>query len=207
LTSPPRASLPLRLDDGGEAVAAQVRAVVVEDRRLALALGVELEDAADVGAGHAAGELAIGKGAGPALAEEVVALRVVRPAAVEGADVMDPLVDWGPAFQDQGLVSLLGQEVGGGEAGGAGADDDGVVLQRHSPPGGQYEGLFFVGRHLDGGLARRPVLEHAGLVGQIDLGGVDEGEVVGVAGVETLAEDAPVEDVGGRNAQLGREVF
>ena len=78
-----------RLDDGRQAVAAEVRAVVVEDARLArllaLALGEQLQHAQHVRPGAAAGQLAVGEGAGPALAEEVVALGVERPAVVEAS--------------------------------------------------------------------------------------------------------------------------
>ena len=48
--------------------------MVVEDRRLALALGEQFEHAAHVGAGAAAGELAVAERAGAAFAEQVVAL-------------------------------------------------------------------------------------------------------------------------------------
>src|SRR5262249_60782875 len=80
-----------RLDDRGQAVAPQVGAVLVEDGGLALALGEQLQDAAHLGPGAAAGELAVAERAGPALAEEGVALRVERPARVEGAHVADPV--------------------------------------------------------------------------------------------------------------------
>ena len=43
-----------RLDDRGQSIAAQVRAVFVEDRRLALALGEKFQDAPHVRPGAAA---------------------------------------------------------------------------------------------------------------------------------------------------------
>ncbi len=56
-----------------------MRPVFVDDRRLAVAVGEDLQDAGDVGPGAARGELAVAERAGAPLAEEVVALGVERP--------------------------------------------------------------------------------------------------------------------------------
>ena len=68
-------------DDQRQAVRAEVRPVLVDDRGLAVAVGQDLEDATDVGAGAPGGQLAVAERARAALAEEVVALGVERPAA------------------------------------------------------------------------------------------------------------------------------
>ena len=65
-------------DDQRQAVRAEVGAVLVDDRGLAVAVGEDLEDAVDVGAGAAAGQLAVAERARAPLAEEVVALGVER---------------------------------------------------------------------------------------------------------------------------------
>src|SRR5262249_56795033 len=105
-------ALPDRLDDGRQAVAAEVRPVVVQDRRLALALREQLQDAAHVRPGAAAGELAVAERAGAALAEEVVALGVERAAFVEGAHVADAAADGRGAFEHQRGGPPPGPEAG-----------------------------------------------------------------------------------------------
>ena len=117
-------------DNQRQAVGAQVRTLLVEDRRLAVAIGQDLEDLEDVGAGHARGELAVAESAGSPFAEEVIALRIERPALVEAADVGDALLHGPAALEDQRVVAVLGQKIAGDQTGGAGADDDGPMSQR-----------------------------------------------------------------------------
>ena len=129
-----------RLDDGRQAVAAEVRAVVVEDGRLArllaLALGEQFQHAQHVRPGAAAGQLAVGERAGAALAEEVVALGVERPAVVEGLHVADAVVDARAAFEHDRPVAVLGEEVRADEPARPGADDHGPVRQGTGPGSG-----------------------------------------------------------------------
>src|SRR5208337_4456903 len=66
----------------------------------------------------------------PPLSEEIVAFRVERAPLVEPADVGHAFLDSAAAFQDQGAVAVLGQEVAGDQTGRAGADDHGPVVQR-----------------------------------------------------------------------------
>ena len=82
-----------------------MRPVLVEDRRLAVALGEDFEDALDVGPGAAAGQLAVAERARPPFAEEVVALGVERPAGVEPADVGDAVLDLAAPLQDERPVA------------------------------------------------------------------------------------------------------
>ncbi len=116
-------------DDQRQAVRAEVRALLVDDRGLAVAVGQDLQDALDVGAGAPAGQLAVAEGARPSLAEEVVALGVERPAGVEPTDVGDPVLDGPAAFEDQRPVAVQGEHVPGEQPRRAGADDHRPVLQ------------------------------------------------------------------------------
>ena len=121
---------PQGADNQRQAVRPEVGAMLVEDRRLAVAFGQDFQDPQHVGAGIARGELAVAEGAGPPLAEEVVAFRVERAPLVEPADVGHAFLHGAAAFQDQGAVTVLGQEVAGDQTGRAGADDHGPVVQR-----------------------------------------------------------------------------
>ena len=78
--SPPSASnLRLRvLTTSGSRFEPEMRPVFVDDRRLAVAVGEDLQHVGDVGARAARGELAVAEGAGAPLAEEVVALGIER---------------------------------------------------------------------------------------------------------------------------------
>ena len=106
-----------------------------------MAVGEDLEDAADVGAGAAAGQLAVAERARASFAEEVVALGVERPAGVEPADVGDAVLDRAAAFEDQGAIAVLGEQIAGEQPRGAGADDHGPVLEGTRSRLGPVEGL------------------------------------------------------------------
>ena len=82
-----------------------MRPVFVDDRRLAVTVGEDLQDTGDVGARAARGELAVAESAGAPLAEEVVALGIERSRFIEAADVGDPVLDGPAAFQDQGPIA------------------------------------------------------------------------------------------------------
>ena len=74
-------------------------------------------------------ELAVRIGAGAALAEEVVALRVELAAGLEGGDVGLALVHGLAAFEHQHLAAVHGQQVGSHEAGRTAADDDDLAAR------------------------------------------------------------------------------
>ena len=133
-----------RLDHGRQPIAAQVRPGVVEDRRLALALGEQFQDAAHIGAAAATGQFAVAEGAGAALAEKVIALRIERAALVEGADIADALAHRSAALQDQRPIALLRQEIRRHQAAGTGADHDRTLLQRGAARRRHEERLFGV---------------------------------------------------------------
>ena len=123
-------------DHQRQPVGAEVRPVLVDDRRPAVALGQDLQHAMDVGPGAARGELAVAERARTPLAEEVVALGVERPVLVEPPDVGDPVLDGPAPLEDQRPVSRLGQEVAGDQPGRARADDHRPMPQRREPGSG-----------------------------------------------------------------------
>ena len=104
-------------------------ALLVDDGGFAVAVGDQFQDALDVGAAGAAGELAVAEGACASFAEQVVAFGVESAAGVELADVGHAVLDSAAAFEERGAVPGEGEKVGGEEAGGAGADDDRAVGQ------------------------------------------------------------------------------
>ena len=170
-------------DDQREAVRAQVRLGLVDDRRLAVAVGQDLQDPEDVGPGVPAGELAVAEGPRAPFAEEVVALGVEQATAVEPADVGDPVLHVPPSFEDQGAITVQGEQVAGEQTGRAGADDHRAMLQRIRAGLGPVEPF---GRERPD---RRPPRERGPIAGHLDLGRVDEVEVVVAPGVEALAQD------------------
>ena len=117
--------------------------MVVEDRRLALALGEAASSTRRTsGPRAAAGELAVAERAGAPFAEQVVALGIVRAAGVEGPHVGDALADRAAAFEHQRPITLLGQKVGGDHAGRARADDHRAIRQGLGPGRGHCEALL-----------------------------------------------------------------
>src|SRR5205823_1336561 len=120
-----------RLDDGGQTIATQVRPGVVQHRWLAFAFGEELQHAPHVRAAATVGELAVAEGAGTALAEEIIALRIVRPARIKGAHVTDAIAHRPAALQHQRPIALFREKVRCRQSTRTGADDDGSLPQRH----------------------------------------------------------------------------
>ena len=70
-------------------------------------------------------ELAVGEGAGAALAELDVGFGVEDAAAPQAPGVAGAFADQFAAFEDERPKTHLGQGQGGQQAAGAGADDDG----------------------------------------------------------------------------------
>ena len=114
--------------------------MIVEDRRLAFALGEDLQDAAARRARCAAGQLAVAERAGAPFAEQVIAFGIVRPAVVEGGHVADPLADGLAAFEHQRPIASLGEKIGREGPGRPRADDDRSLSQWFSPRGGNSNG-------------------------------------------------------------------
>ncbi len=112
-----------RSDHQGQPVGAEVRPMLVQDRRTAVTFRQDLQNTMDVGPGAARGELAIAEGAGPPLPEQVIALGVHRPVLVEPAHVGDPILDGSAPLENQWSEPRLSQEVSGEQAGRARAHD------------------------------------------------------------------------------------
>ena len=110
-------------DHEREPVRAQVRAVLVDDRGPAVALGEDFQHVGDIGARAAGGELAVAEGAGTPLAEEVIAFGIERTVLIESAYVGDAFLDGAAALEDQRLIPAPRQQVAGEQAGRPGADD------------------------------------------------------------------------------------
>ncbi len=201
-----------RLDHRRQPIAPQVRAMIVNDRRLSLALGEHLEHAADVRAARAAGELAVAERAGSAFAKQVIALRVVRPAGVEGVHVANPLAHRLAALEHQRPITLLGQKVGGEHARRPGTHDDGPLAERLVAWRGHFKRWFAIQLHRD---VLRPPTCHADqlrlvrpLAGR-HLQRINVLHVRFVPGIQALAQDAPPRDLAradpqGRGCAVGQ---
>jgi len=89
-----------RLHDGRQAIAAQVRRMVIENirpaRLLPFAFGEQFEHAQHIRAGSTARQLAVGEATGPTFAEQVVVLRIVRPTGEQRV-----LSGWGDVTRDE----------------------------------------------------------------------------------------------------------
>src|SRR5262249_26037471 len=88
-----------RLDHGRQAIAPQVRAIIVEDGRPPLALRKQLEHTVNQRSGRATSELAVAERAGAPFTEEVIAFGIERAAGVEASDIMNALPYRGAALQ------------------------------------------------------------------------------------------------------------
>ena len=167
---------PKSFDDGRQAVAAQVRPGVVENRRLALALGEQLQHPAHLRAGVAIGQLAVAEGAGAALAKQIIALRVEWPALIEGANIADAIAHGPAPLQNERSITLFRQEIGGHETPRTRTDDDRPMRQRLRARRRQDEGRFLVNVDAGGGMAssRGASGEAALVLGKRHLGGVNE---------------------------------
>ena len=113
------------LDDARQTVGADMGMGGGEDVGAGAMLAEDGEDAAHVAAlGGAGVELAVGVGAGTALAEGVVALRVDEALARDEGDILLALMDILAPLEDDGAQASLYQAQGSEEAGGTGSDDD-----------------------------------------------------------------------------------
>ena len=104
-----------RFHDGGQAVAAEVRAVVVHDARLArllpFALGEKFEYPRDIRPRSPAREFAIGERARAAFAEQVIAVRIETATRIERLHIADAVVDFRTAFEHDRLVAMFREKV------------------------------------------------------------------------------------------------
>src|SRR5207248_1361991 len=155
--------------------------------------GKEFQHALHVGSAAAAGELAITEGAGAALAKEVIALRMERPAAIERSDVADAIADGPAAFEQQRAIALFGKKIRRRQSARPRADDHRSMIQRPRTRRGHFKACRTI--WLDARVAGGPGASHLGeaslVVRHLDLDAVNELQPILVAGVETLTEDAP----------------
>ncbi len=140
----------------------------------------------------AAVELAVGEGAGAALAELDVGLGVEDAAAPEAPGVAGALADELAAFEDERAEPHLGEGEGGHQATGAGADDDRARRGRRGVDGRA------VARVLGGADAR---VVDGGFVAQLHVDGVDQVDRGAAAGVIAAAGDGQAEQVLGGMAR------
>src|SRR5205807_5803106 len=115
---------PNRLHYSRQTIAAEVRPIFIKNGRFALAFREKLEHAANIRPGAAAGKLTVAECAGPAFAEQIVALGIERTAGVESTNVVDPIPHRLAALQHQWAVTALCQEIGCHQTSRPRADDD-----------------------------------------------------------------------------------
>ena len=138
------------------------------------------------GVAHAGPELAVGEGAGAALAELHVGFRGEHGAAPEGEGVRGARAHRAAAFEDDGTKAHPGECEGGKQAAGAGADDHGAVSQGGGGAGGMVEG----GVRGAGDLRVIGVAgQDCGFVGDLHVERVDEVDGAAFAGVGGAAKD------------------
>ena len=142
-------------------------------------------------------ELAVGEGAGAALAELDIGLGVENAAAPEGPGVLGALADGLAALEDERPKTHLGEGEGGHQATGAGADDDGPAAR-----GGDVDGETVAG--VGGGAEAGEARENGGLVAEGDVDGVDEVDRRAAAGVVGSAGDGEAEEVVGGDGKTGQ---
>ncbi len=142
-------------------------------------------------------ELAVGEGAGTALAELDVGFGVEDAAAPEGPGVFGALADGLAALEDEWPKTHLGEGEGGHQATGAGADDDGAAAR-----GGNVDGEAVAG--VGGGAEAGEARENGGLVAEGDVDGVDEVDRRAAAGVVGSAGDGEAEEVVGGDGETGQ---
>ncbi len=122
------AALQQMLPDGAhhepQAVGADMRLGQVADFGRGPEIGQPLQYPGHQRVFGAAGQLAVGKGPGPPLAELDIALRVEQAVPPELLDIQSALFHRLAAFDDRGGQAVFGQAQGGKQAGRAAAGDD-----------------------------------------------------------------------------------
>jgi hypothetical protein len=131
-------------------------------------------------------ELAVGKGAGAAFAELNIGIGIEFAPAPEGEGVDRALAHDLAALEHERAETHLGEDKGGEQAAGAGAD-------HHRAMGKMRGRLGHMAIAGVGGFAHPAVLGEAfqdlGLVGHIGVDGVDQADVRRPAGIESAAEN------------------
>jgi hypothetical protein len=110
-------------------VRTDVRLALDEDVVRRSAAGERLDDLAHHGVVDARGQLAVRIGAGPALSEVHVALRIQRAIPHQLRHIFPPRHDFLAALQEDGAYATLQQGQGAEEARGPGADDERHALR------------------------------------------------------------------------------
>jgi hypothetical protein len=144
-------------------------------------------------------ELAVGKGAGAALAELHVRLRVELALAPQAPGVLGAFAHRLAALQDQRPKAHLRQQQAGEEAAGPGADHHGTRLRRRRWRAGD-ETVGSVRRRADVGVVGEPC-QHGRFVAQGDVERIGEEYGGAFAGVVTTAKHAVAEQFVGGDPQ------
>jgi len=118
----------------GQYVGTEVRARVLEDRRIGAEVHQVAEHRAGVGRARACVDLAVGEGAGAALAEHHVALGIQVTVAAEPGDAALATADRLAALQHARRHPRSGQLQRSEQARRAGADHDGSAPRGHRRP-------------------------------------------------------------------------
>jgi hypothetical protein len=184
-----------------------MRSVIVQDRRLSLALREQLEHAPHIWTARSAGQFAVAECARAAFAEKIVALRLKRAARIKAMHVANALAHCRAAFQHDRPIALLREKVAGHESRRPGADDNRTMLERRRPARRHNERRFRV--PIDDEIAMFAASErHQSIFILVrrDFGAVDEVKRVFDARVEALAQDAPAINQRRRDAQGARKM-
>ena len=194
-----------RLDHGHEAEGADVGVGLGQDlgRRAGLdELGQDL--AAEVtGVLDLAVELAVGEGAGPALAELDVGFGIEDAAPPQAPGVFRAFAHHLAAVEDDGAKTHLGQDQAREQAAGPGSDHHRAgsreVLRRF-----RYEAVAGVGGGADMGVACEPG-EHVGLVAHRHVDRIDHQDRRLLARIVGAAGDRDLDQILGRDLKAGAD--
>ncbi|MNR29049.1 hypothetical protein D3C85_1464080 [compost metagenome] len=128
-----------------------------------------------------------------------VRLRVQDALAPQAPGVLGPFTHRLAALQDDGLEAHLRQDEPGKQATGAGADDDGALLQAGGRLGDEL--VFGIGRGPYVAIIMK-ALEQRRFIFDVDIQRVGQQDIVFLARIVAAQEDGEAVEVAGRNAQF-----
>src|SRR5262249_47319420 len=113
-----------RLDDGWQAVAPQMRPIIIQDRWFALARCQDLQDSKNVGTTRSRGQLTVAEGTGSSLAKKITAFPAEVYSLIKCLHLSDAVANRTTTLQHDGLTALLGKQVRGRQTSWSGADNN-----------------------------------------------------------------------------------